>query len=83
MKLRTNYTCLEYGMQSGSLSEELVTMPGNPYGYAKESDPVFDPEKTAGCFTHERAGLAGRFNPARWVKIRLPRLYAVSPINPV
>lgn len=30
-------TCFEYGMQSGSLSEELVTLPDNPYGYAKDA----------------------------------------------
>lgn len=30
-------TCFEYGMQSGPLSEELVTQPGNPYGYAKDA----------------------------------------------
>lgn len=30
-------TCFEYGMQSGPLSEELVTLPGNPYGYAKDA----------------------------------------------
>lgn len=30
-------TCFEYGMQSGPLSEDLVTLPGNPYGYAKDA----------------------------------------------
>ncbi|MHB1620724.1 MAG: NAD-dependent epimerase/dehydratase family protein [Sulfuricella sp.] len=30
-------TCFEYGMLSGPLSEELVTLPGNPYGYAKDA----------------------------------------------
>lgn len=30
-------TCFEYGMQSGSLSEEMPTKPSNPYGYAKDS----------------------------------------------
>lgn len=30
-------TCFEYGMQSGPLSEELATLPGNPYGYAKDA----------------------------------------------
>lgn len=30
-------TCFEYGMQSGPLSEELMTLPGNPYGYAKDA----------------------------------------------
>ena len=30
-------TCLEYGMQSGPLSEDMVTLPGNPYGYAKDA----------------------------------------------
>lgn len=30
-------TCFEYGMQSGPLSEELVTLPDNPYGYAKDA----------------------------------------------
>lgn len=29
-------TCLEYGMQYGPLSEEMVTLPGNPYGLAKD-----------------------------------------------
>ncbi len=29
-------TCFEYGMQSGPLSEEMVTLPGNPYGLAKD-----------------------------------------------
>lgn len=28
-------TCFEYGMQSGSLTEDLPTQPSNPYGYAK------------------------------------------------
>jgi nucleoside-diphosphate-sugar epimerase len=30
-------TCFEYGLQSGQLSEELATQPGNPYGYAKDA----------------------------------------------
>lgn len=30
-------TCFEYGMQSGQLSEELVTLPSNSYGYAKDA----------------------------------------------
>lgn len=30
-------TCFEYGMQSGSLSEERPTQPTNPYGYAKDA----------------------------------------------
>jgi nucleoside-diphosphate-sugar epimerase len=30
-------TCFEYGMQSGSLSEEIQTKPTNPYGYAKDA----------------------------------------------
>lgn len=30
-------TCFEYGMQSGELSEDLVTQPCNPYGYAKDA----------------------------------------------
>lgn len=30
-------TCFEYGMQSGSLSEEVKPFPNNPYGYAKDS----------------------------------------------
>lgn len=29
-------TCFEYGMQSGALSEELETLPSNPYGFAKD-----------------------------------------------
>jgi len=28
-------TCFEYGMQSGSLSEEMQVKPNNPYGHAK------------------------------------------------
>lgn len=28
-------SCFEYGMQSGSLSEEIEPHPGNPYGFAK------------------------------------------------
>lgn len=28
-------TCFEYGIQSGSLSEEIQVKPNNPYGYAK------------------------------------------------
>lgn len=30
-------TCFEYGMQEGRLSEDMVTMPTNPYGMAKDS----------------------------------------------
>jgi nucleoside-diphosphate-sugar epimerase len=30
-------TCFEYGMRSGSLSEEMPTHPTNPYGYAKDA----------------------------------------------
>ncbi len=30
-------TCFEYGMQSGSLSETIETVPTNPYGYAKDA----------------------------------------------
>jgi dTDP-6-deoxy-L-talose 4-dehydrogenase (NAD+) len=30
-------TCFEYGMQSGCLSEEMVTQPANPYGLAKDT----------------------------------------------
>jgi len=30
-------TCFEYGMQSGELSEELIPLPNNPYGYAKDA----------------------------------------------
>ncbi len=30
-------TCLEYGMQSGSLEEELPTLPVTPYGLAKDT----------------------------------------------
>lgn len=30
-------TCLEYGMQSGELSETLMTCPRNPYSYAKDA----------------------------------------------
>jgi nucleoside-diphosphate-sugar epimerase len=30
-------TCLEYGMQSGPLSEEMTTAPTTPYGFAKDS----------------------------------------------
>jgi nucleoside-diphosphate-sugar epimerase len=29
-------TCFEYGMQSGELPEELLPLPINPYGYAKD-----------------------------------------------
>jgi len=30
-------TCLEYGLQQGSLSEDMPTFPSNPYALAKES----------------------------------------------
>lgn len=30
-------TCFEYGMQSGSLSEDIVPHPANPYGFAKHA----------------------------------------------
>lgn len=30
-------TCFEYGMQSGSLSENIQTKPDNPYGFAKDT----------------------------------------------
>lgn len=35
--LVTTGTCFEYGMQSGCLSEDLPTRPGNPYGMAKDT----------------------------------------------
>ena len=30
-------TCFEYGMQPGMLSEEMIPLPTNPYGYAKDA----------------------------------------------
>lgn len=30
-------TCLEYGLQSGALTEEMETLPITPYGFAKDS----------------------------------------------
>ena len=30
-------TCFEYGMQSGSLSEDIAVHPSNPYGFAKNA----------------------------------------------
>ena len=30
-------TCLEYGMQSGCLSEDMTALPANPYGLAKDA----------------------------------------------
>ncbi len=30
-------TCFEYGMQSGSLSEDIAPHPSNPYGFAKDA----------------------------------------------
>jgi nucleoside-diphosphate-sugar epimerase len=30
-------TCFEYGMQSGPLTADMQTKPGNPYGYAKDA----------------------------------------------
>ena len=30
-------TCFEYGMQYGALSEDMVMLPDNPYGYAKNA----------------------------------------------
>ena len=30
-------TCFEYGMQSGSLVEDMQTKPNNPYGYSKDN----------------------------------------------
>lgn len=30
-------TCFEYGMRSGPLSEDMDTLPRNPYGYAKDA----------------------------------------------
>lgn len=36
-RLLVSGTCLEYGMQSGPLSEELTTMPATPYGFAKDA----------------------------------------------
>ncbi|MGD9974260.1 MAG: NAD-dependent epimerase/dehydratase family protein [Desulfatirhabdiaceae bacterium] len=30
-------TCFEYGMQSGQLSEDMITLPANPYGLAKDT----------------------------------------------
>jgi len=37
MSLVVSGTCFEYGMQSGGLSEDLDTRPGNPYGFAKDA----------------------------------------------
>jgi len=36
-KVMVTGTCLEYGMQSGPLSEETVTKPSTPYGLAKDT----------------------------------------------
>jgi nucleoside-diphosphate-sugar epimerase len=30
-------TCFEYGMQSGSLTENIISQPTNPYGFAKDT----------------------------------------------
>lgn len=30
-------TCFEYGMQSGALAADLLAVPNNPYGYAKDA----------------------------------------------
>jgi dTDP-6-deoxy-L-talose 4-dehydrogenase (NAD+) len=30
-------TCFEYGIQNGSLAEDVLTMPTNPYGFAKDA----------------------------------------------
>ncbi len=30
-------TCFEYGLQSGQLNESMVTIPQNPYGFAKDA----------------------------------------------
>lgn len=30
-------TCFEYGMQEGSLKESIISIPSNPYGYAKDA----------------------------------------------
>jgi nucleoside-diphosphate-sugar epimerase len=35
-KLLITGTCFEYGMQSGALAEDTLTMPANPYGFAKD-----------------------------------------------
>ena len=34
-------TCFEYGMQSGSLSEDIAALPANPYALAKDSLRLF------------------------------------------
>jgi len=36
-RLVVSGTCLEYGMQSGPLSEDMDMHPANPYGYAKNA----------------------------------------------
>ncbi len=36
-KVLVTGTCFEYGMQSGALAEGALTMPTNPYGFAKDA----------------------------------------------
>lgn len=36
-KIMVTGTCLEYGMQNGMLSEDMPTMPNNPYALAKDT----------------------------------------------
>lgn len=35
-KVLVTGTCFEYGMQNGALAEDTMTMPTNPYGFAKD-----------------------------------------------
>ncbi|MCY1401645.1 dTDP-6-deoxy-L-talose 4-dehydrogenase (NAD(+)) [compost metagenome] len=40
-RVQVTGTCFEYGLQNGSLSEDIQAQPGNPYGLAKHSLRLF------------------------------------------
>ncbi|MEO6117802.1 MAG: NAD-dependent epimerase/dehydratase family protein [Methylotenera sp.] len=61
-------TCFEYGMQSGALSEEMITKPNNPYGFAKDA-------------LHQQLGFLKLIKPFNLIWARLFYMYGETQAN--